>query len=54
MKKRGARGVERKAVFARITLAAYMRLCDLAGERTLADALNDLLMKSKAREGEAK
>ena len=53
-RKRGKRGAERKALFARISPAAYLKLCDLAGERTLAEALNDLLLKFHGKESEAK
>jgi hypothetical protein len=48
-KKRGKRGEDRKALFARISPAAYLRLCEIAGERTLADALNELLMKRQKK-----
>ncbi len=51
-KKRGKRGVERKALFTKVTPAAYLRLCEIAGERTLADALNDLLLKTQQNKSE--
>lgn len=49
-KKRGKRGADRKALFARISPAGYLKLCELAGEKTLAEALDELLLKSKAQE----
>lgn len=51
-KKRGQRGIERKALFAKISPAAYVKLCDIAGERTLADALEELLLKSEEKSTE--
>lgn len=48
-KKRGKRGAERKALFAKVSPEAYLRLCGIAGNRTLADALNDLLLRAQEK-----
>ncbi|MHB8303625.1 MAG: hypothetical protein ACYDC6_12420 [Acidobacteriaceae bacterium] len=51
-KKRGQRGAERKALNTKISPAAYLRLCEIAGERSLAEALNELLLQTQQNKSE--
>ncbi len=51
-KKRGKRGAERKVLNTRISLHAYLRLCEIAGEGSLAQALNDLILRTQEKSSE--
>ncbi len=45
--KRGKRGRERKAFTARLTLKRYIKLCEIAGTRSLSEALEELIRREE-------
>ncbi|HCN90761.1 MAG TPA: hypothetical protein DIT28_16560 [Oxalobacteraceae bacterium] len=51
-KKRGKRGADRKALNTKVSPDAYLWLCQLAGNNSLAETLNDLLLESKQKKSE--
>ncbi len=51
-KKRGKRGVERKAFTARLPIEHYMKLCQFAGSKSLAVALRELIEQHERKKHE--
>ena len=48
-KKRGKRGADRKVFTARLPFEHYMKLCELAGTRSLSEALRELLDRAEKK-----